>query len=250
LAALFGQICVLSTLGNLSLDKKRCVFLGYSHHHKGFKCLDPSEGRVYISRDVVFDERVFPFSTLHPNAGARLRAEISLLPEHLLNPSTDLRDASTTDSYACNPSPNDDITSAGPAVQGNAGNDGTNGGERRPGHHYHICSPRSSSTGTGDGSPTMDTLTEGSAAPTGSPSIHSPGATVSGSHGATHGATGSSTSPSSDPVSSTTSSQPQIDLEHGGADPAAAGSQQGNLAPGSFADASSGVAAVPQRPTT
>jgi hypothetical protein len=47
--------------------------------HKGFKCLDPSEGRVYISRDVVFDELVFPFSRLHPNAGARLRAELSVL---------------------------------------------------------------------------------------------------------------------------------------------------------------------------
>jgi hypothetical protein len=42
-----------------------------SNLHKGFKCIDPSEGRVYISHDVVFDGHVFPFS-LHPNAGARL----------------------------------------------------------------------------------------------------------------------------------------------------------------------------------
>jgi hypothetical protein len=40
--------------------------------HKGFKCLDPKEGWVYISRDVVFDESIFPFASLHPNAGARL----------------------------------------------------------------------------------------------------------------------------------------------------------------------------------
>jgi hypothetical protein len=40
--------------------------------NKGFKCLDPKEGSVYISRDVVFDEEVFPFAFLHPNAGARL----------------------------------------------------------------------------------------------------------------------------------------------------------------------------------
>jgi hypothetical protein len=32
---------------------------------------------------VVFDENVFPFSILHPNAGARLRNEISLLPDYL-----------------------------------------------------------------------------------------------------------------------------------------------------------------------
>lgn len=35
---------------------KQCVFLGYSTMHKGFKCLDPKEGWVYISWDVVFDE--------------------------------------------------------------------------------------------------------------------------------------------------------------------------------------------------
>ena len=35
----------------------------------------------------MFDENTFPFSTLHPNAGARLCAEILLLPPELLNPS-------------------------------------------------------------------------------------------------------------------------------------------------------------------
>jgi hypothetical protein len=40
---------------------------------------------VYVSRDVVFDEAVFPFQTLHPNAGALLRREILLLDSALLN---------------------------------------------------------------------------------------------------------------------------------------------------------------------
>jgi hypothetical protein len=40
--------------------------------HKEFKCLDVAVGRVYISRDVVFDESVYPFSKLNPNAGVRL----------------------------------------------------------------------------------------------------------------------------------------------------------------------------------
>jgi hypothetical protein len=62
------------------------VFLGYSSHHKGYKCLDVSSGRVYISRDIVFDETVFPFSKLHPNDGAHLRSEISLLPSSLVDP--------------------------------------------------------------------------------------------------------------------------------------------------------------------
>ena len=59
------------------------MFLGYSSFHKGYKCLDTDTGRVYLSRDVIFDEQVFPFSKLHPNAGAQLRSEILLLPDTL-----------------------------------------------------------------------------------------------------------------------------------------------------------------------
>jgi hypothetical protein len=47
--------------------------------------LEISTGRVYISRDVVFDENVFPLALLHPNVGAQLRQELLLLPD-LLNP--------------------------------------------------------------------------------------------------------------------------------------------------------------------
>jgi hypothetical protein len=66
----------------LQFCSTQCVFLGYSNIHKGFKCLDVATGRVYISRDVVFDETVYPFTKLNPNAGARLRDEILLLPTH------------------------------------------------------------------------------------------------------------------------------------------------------------------------
>jgi hypothetical protein len=55
--------------------------------HKGVKCLDVPTGRVYVSRDVVFDETVFPFAKIHRNAGALLRREILLLPSSLQNPS-------------------------------------------------------------------------------------------------------------------------------------------------------------------
>jgi hypothetical protein len=46
----------------LSFRSKECVFLGYSASHKGYKCLDVDSGRVYVSRDVIFDENVFPFA--------------------------------------------------------------------------------------------------------------------------------------------------------------------------------------------
>ena len=40
----------------------RCVFLGYNAWYKGYRCLYPPTGRVYISRHVVFDEGSYPFA--------------------------------------------------------------------------------------------------------------------------------------------------------------------------------------------
>jgi hypothetical protein len=50
--------------------------------------LDVAEGRIYISRDVVFDEIVYPFTKLNPNAGAWLKLETLLLPQQLQPPPT------------------------------------------------------------------------------------------------------------------------------------------------------------------
>jgi hypothetical protein len=47
----------------LAFRSTQCVFLGYSSMHKGYKCLDRSSDRIYISRDVVFDEAIFPFAS-------------------------------------------------------------------------------------------------------------------------------------------------------------------------------------------
>jgi hypothetical protein len=48
----------------LQFRSQKYVFLGYSPLHKGYKFLHIPTNRVYISRDVVFDENVFPFSNL------------------------------------------------------------------------------------------------------------------------------------------------------------------------------------------
>lgn len=52
----------------------------------------------------MFDENIFPFSKLHPNAGSRLRSEVLLLPSKLLNPFTwdELRDDHGTNNSAAN----------------------------------------------------------------------------------------------------------------------------------------------------
>jgi hypothetical protein len=75
----------------LQFRSKQCVFLGYNVLHKGFKCLDIALGRIYVSRDVVFDEIVYPFSHLNPNAGAKLCAKIIQLPPKVWVPSSFFR---------------------------------------------------------------------------------------------------------------------------------------------------------------
>jgi hypothetical protein len=80
LGAHAGLIFAPTTKKKLEFCSKECVFLGYSNIRKGFKCLDVSTGCIYISRDVAFDESIFPFAKLHPNPGVRLRSEILLLP--------------------------------------------------------------------------------------------------------------------------------------------------------------------------
>lgn len=39
----------------------QCVFIGYHTQYKGYRCLHPPTGKVYISRHVIFDESLFPF---------------------------------------------------------------------------------------------------------------------------------------------------------------------------------------------
>jgi histone deacetylase 1/2 len=45
----------------LDFRSKSCISIGYSVNHHGYKCLDLSTGRVYVSRHVIFDENMFPY---------------------------------------------------------------------------------------------------------------------------------------------------------------------------------------------
>jgi hypothetical protein len=86
LGAHVGIIFAPTIKENSSFAPKNVLSLHTTTFIKGFKYLDVSTGRIYISRDVVFDESVFPFTKLHPNAGVRLRSKILLLPPSLIPP--------------------------------------------------------------------------------------------------------------------------------------------------------------------
>ena len=58
----------------LDFRSKSCIFIGYSVNHHGYKCLDLSTGHVYVSRNVIFDENLFPY---HQNPSSALSSNPS-----------------------------------------------------------------------------------------------------------------------------------------------------------------------------
>lgn len=66
---------------NLQFRFVRCTFLGYNTHHKGYRCLDPN-GRIFISRDVLFDETTFPHSVTSSPSSVPPSSSLSI-PSHM-----------------------------------------------------------------------------------------------------------------------------------------------------------------------
>jgi hypothetical protein len=66
----FGCACYPNTSATaphkLSPRSTRCLFLGYSPDHKGYRCLDLTSHRIITSRHIVFDEDVFPLTGSTP----------------------------------------------------------------------------------------------------------------------------------------------------------------------------------------
>lgn len=67
----YGCLCFpwLRSYTNNKLEDRStpCVFIGYSQTQGAYLCLQPSTGRIYISRHVRFDEKVFPFAKPLPS---------------------------------------------------------------------------------------------------------------------------------------------------------------------------------------
>jgi len=96
-----------------------------------------------------FDETIFPFASMHPNAGARLRSEILLLPENLVNPGCNNCDSD----LILFPESNNGFESTGVIGDQAGPTDPLFGTHMDMDHRYFLLSGNDNGTGYGVGSP-------------------------------------------------------------------------------------------------
>jgi len=93
----------LFNFNKLDFRSKRCVFLRYNNSHHGFKCLDTSTRKVFVSIHVVFDEGSFPFTNSNTSPPQPSSNSNTTLPTPLLRNNI---------SHSPTPQPNTTLTPA------------------------------------------------------------------------------------------------------------------------------------------
>ena len=108
---------------------------------------------------------MYPFAQLHPNAGARLRASIELLPDALKNPSPEFGNASVHDRLI-NSNPTNAVSSSASSLDA-ADSDSTPNGAETQEQQHHFMWPHRETTGA---APEAASAAPRTVAPTTSPS--------------------------------------------------------------------------------
>jgi hypothetical protein len=66
----------------MDFRSKSCIFIGYSIGHQGYKCLDVTTGKNFISRHIVFDESIYTY-TVPRSTSLTPKSDPVVLPPNL-----------------------------------------------------------------------------------------------------------------------------------------------------------------------
>ncbi|GJT83033.1 ribonuclease H-like domain-containing protein [Tanacetum coccineum] len=86
----FGCLCYPHVHTNHKLEPRATpsIFLGYPTNHRGYRCLDLNTDKIILSRHVTFDETVFPYGSMTPDASPPynfLDTDPNLIQKHMLH---------------------------------------------------------------------------------------------------------------------------------------------------------------------